>query len=254
MKTRLFLTSAVLALLALSLFADNYQSLPSTNAIVLNFDDRIQQEVRDLLREDFQFCLTPQMETVKLHHRDRNPTNRYRLANFEQPYWFAATSRLGPKFPTYGTLSNGTFTIDISYAFATNYQRHIESTAAYSNEIAAAYAFIESLSPTNLAVMSTNELQSLDLWKEVPPGQFPVSVGNEDSIAYCRKRRVYAPPRIGFFIWDCGPSNNPPYLWCHVPEVDKIGQRTIVSFDMMIFFQNRWWFSAWPLLEGEQQW
>jgi hypothetical protein len=252
MKTRLSFT--LLVCLAHSLFADNYQPLSSTNAIVLNFDSRIQQEAKRLMRDDFMYGLTLQMEVVKLHHRDRNPTNCYRLANFGQPYWFAATSRLGPKFPTYGTISNGTFTIDISYAFATNYQRHIESTSAFSNEIAAAYAFIESLTPTNLAVMSTYELQSLDLWKEVPPGRFPASVGDEASIAYCRKRRVYAPPRFAFFVWDCGPTNNPPYLWCHVPAVDKIGQRTIVTFDMMIYFQNKWWFSAWPFLEGEQQW
>ena len=251
MNMKRCMAMAVCVTLARYLYAGSFFPLPSTNAIVLNFNNGIQQEVRDLMRDDFQYDLTPQMEVVKLHHRDRNPTNCYRLANFEQPYWFAATSRLGPKFPTYGTLSNGTFTIDISYAFATNYQRHIESTAGYSNEIAAAYAFIESLSPTNLHMMSTNELLSMDLWKEVPPGQHP---SHDLDMSNRLKTRFFPPPRLGFFVWNCGPTNNPPYLWCHVPAVDQIGQRTIVSFDMMIFFQNRWWFSAWPLLEGEQQW
>ena len=243
---------AVCVALARYLYAGSFFPLPSTNAIVLNFDNEIPEAVRETIRLDFDRCLIPSVSEIELYHSDRDPTNRLSLAGLWQPFGcLAATSRLGPKFRIRGTISNDTFTIDVSYAFATNYQHHIETTAAYSNEIAAAYTFIESLSPTNLQTMSTTELLSMDLWKEVPPGQHP---SHDLDMSNRLKTRFFPPPRLGFFVWDCGPSNNPPYLWCHVPAVDNIGQRTIVSFDMMIFYQNRWWFSAWPLLEGEQQW
>lgn len=255
MDKRTTVTLIVFGLLASSLLASDFYPLTSTNAIVLHFDSRIPETARGTIREDFDRCLIPSVSEIELYHFDQDPTNRLSLAGLWHPYCFAATSRLGPSLPEDGTLANGTFTIEISYAFATNYQRHIESTAAYSNEIAEAYAFIESLSPTNLAAMSTNELLSLDLWKEVPPGQHrPPAEDLDDDLEYCRTRRVFAPPRVAFHVWECGPTNNPPYLWCDVPVNNTIDQRTIVSCNMMLYFQNRWWFSAWPFLEGEQQW
>ena len=252
MNIRARVASIIFGLLASCLLADDFYPLPSTNTIVLNFDSEIPQVVRGRIREDFYRCLIPSVSEINLYHFDHDPPNRLSLAGFWQPFsGFAATSRLGPDLPEYGILSNGVFTIDVSYTFATNYQRHIESTAAYSNEIAAAYAFIELLTPTNLQMMSTNELQSLDLWKNVPPGQFPASENIGKSVSFCRNRRVLAPPRVAFHVWECGPTNNPPYLWCTVPGFIGAGQ---TSANLMIYFQNRWWFSAWPFLNGEQQW
>jgi hypothetical protein len=147
---------AVCVALARYLYAGSFFPLPSTNAIVLNFDNEIPEAVRETIRLDFDRCLIPSVSEIELYHSDHDPTNRLSLAGFWHPYCFAATSRLGPRLPEYGVLSNCTFTIDVTYGFATNYQRHIESTSTYSNEITAAYAFIESLSPTNLAIMSTN--------------------------------------------------------------------------------------------------
>ncbi len=236
------------------LYADDFYPMPLTNAITLSFDSRVSEAIKGTIRADFQRCLSASATEIKLYHFEGEPTNRLSIAGLWQPYGcLAATSRLGPNFRTRGTISNDTFSIDISYAFATNYQHHIESTEAYSNEIAAAYAFIESLSPTNLQMMSTNELLSLDLWKEVPPGQCPTQ-GADSILRHYRRTRFFAPPRYAFFIWDCGPTNNPSYLWCHIPVVNIIGQRIIVSFDMMIYFQNRWWFSTWLFQQGEQQW
>lgn len=236
-------------------FAGDYIPLPSTNAIVLRFDGSIPAETENAIREDYQYCLSASVSDLELYHFDQDPTNTMSLSGCWQPYGCsAATSRLGPHLPEDGIFSNGIFTIDVPYAFATNYQRHVESTAAYSNEIAAAYTFIEALSPANLAVMPTNEMQSLNLWKDAQPGQLPSTVDLEYAVSYYRKSRVFPPPRAAFFVWDCGPTNSPPYLWCHVPAIDTIGSRTIVLFEMMVFFQNRWWLSSWPFLEREQQW
>lgn len=252
MKTSFCLPLAVLELFASWAHAGDFYPLPPTNAIVLNFASDIPQELELTIREDFQRCLSASASEIELYHFDHDPTNRMSLAGFWQPYsGFAATSPLGPDLPEDGILSNGIFTIDVTYFFATNYQRHLESTVSYSNEIAAAYAFIESLSPTNLASMSTNELQSLDLWKEVPPGQFPSDIDIGKSIAHCRNRRVFAPPRVAFHVWQCGPTNNHPYLWCTVPSIDTQGH---AYANMMIYFQSQWRFSAWPFLEGEQHW
>jgi hypothetical protein len=253
MKTKFCLSLTMLTLFASCAHADEYLPLPSTNAIVLNFEQGIPENTKEIFRDDFQRFLTLSITELELYHCDNEPTNLFRLSGFWQPYGdFAATSRLGPKLPRDGILSNGTFTIDVSYAVATNFQRHIDSTAAYSNEIAAAYTFIASLSQTNLNIMSTNELLSLDLWKEAPPGQNP-AVGRKlaKCIEYCRSRRVFAPPRFAFCIWECGPTNSPPYLWCFPPSLDE---RNSVSSEIMIYFQNRWWFTEWFLHPGEQQW
>ena len=216
------------------------------------YDSQVSDSLQVSISNDLVKCLAPYTNILEIFSSSDNPSNTCFWLEYFTPYGgFAAIEGLGPRFPEYGTYSNGLFTLDVSYVFATNYQHHLESTVAYSNEIAAAYAFIESLSPTNLATMSTNELQSLDLWKEVPPGQFPSDIDIGKSIAYCRNRRVFAPPRVAFHVWQCGPTNNPPYLWCTVPSIDTRGH---AYANMMIYFQSQWRFSAWPFLEGEQHW
>ena len=254
MNNRVSTVVFLFGIAGLCLYADDFHPMPSTNAIALSFDSRVSEAIRESIQVDFQRCLSASASEIELYHFDHDPTNRMSLAGFWQPYGcLAATSRLGSDLPEDGILSNGAFTIDVSYSFATNYQRHIETTAAYSNEIAAAYAFIEALSPTNLNIMSTNELLSLDLWKEVAPGGCPAQYA-DSIIRNRRKTRYYAPPRHAFFTWDCGPTNNASHLWCHIPVVNTIGQREVVSFDMMIYFQNRWWFSTWLFQQGVQQW
>ena len=253
MNMKRCLVITVCVSLARYLYAGSFFPLPSTNAIVLNFNNGIPEAVRETIRKDFDRCLLPSVSEIELYHSDRDPTNRLSIAGLWQSYGcLAATSRLGPDLPEDGILSNGTFTIDVSYAFATNYQRHIESTAAYSNEIAAAYTFIESLSPTNLAIMSTNELLSMELWKQTPPGQTPIPQKRwAIAVRNYRANVYFPPPRAAFHVWDCGPTNNPPYLWCMVPIIDF---QNDVSHRAMIFYQNRWYFSSWPFQQGEQQW
>lgn len=93
MNIRTFVAPIIFGLLASCLLADDFYPLPSTNAIVLNFDSGIPQVVRERIREDFDRCLLPFASEVELYHFDRDPTNRLSLAGFWQPFsGFAATS------------------------------------------------------------------------------------------------------------------------------------------------------------------
>lgn len=252
MKHPIIAHALIIVFVAQGSFANSFVPLPSANSIILNFDGRIASEVRDSINQDFQRSLAISTRELSLYHLDADPTNKFMLSGLWQPYSFAATNPLGPDLPERGVLSNDTFIIDVSYDFATNYQHLLDSTIAYSNEIAAAYAFIEALSPTNLSIMSTNELLSLDLWKDIHPGQHPQNAEKVDSIiSYCRARRVSTPPRFAFCVWECGPTNSPPYLWCFPPSYDE---RNNASSELMIYFQNRWWFTEWFLHPGKQQW
>ena len=243
----------VFGVIASCLQADDFYPLPSTNAVALNFDNGILEGTREVIREDFQRCLSASATEIKLYHFDHEPANKLSMAGLWQSYgWLAATSRLGPDLPEDGVMSNGTFIISVSYAFATNYQHHIDSTAVYSNEIAAAYAFIATLSPTNLLNMSTNQLFSMELWKQVPPGQTPIPQKQLASAVNIDRQTVYfPPPRVAFHVWDCGPTNNPPYLWCRAPIINHFNR---VDYRPMIYFQNQWWFTSWYYFPGEQQW
>ena len=122
---------AMFALLAQSLCADNYSPFPATNTIALHFDSGIPEAVQNIISADYLSCLTASRTKVKLHHEDCNPSDHYRLAYFWQPYEETSdiTNRLGFYLPHEGVYSNGVFTIDISYTFATNYQRQVDSTA-----------------------------------------------------------------------------------------------------------------------------
>ena len=256
MKTRLHpIWLATLPLMAATSIAtaDTFFPLSGPNAICLRFDTNISVNVQAAISNDFNKCLASYATSLELYSPLDDPLNNRYILDFFQPYGgFAAIEGIGPRFPEHGTYSNGIFTIGISLAFATNFQHHIDSTAEYSNEIAAAYAFIESLSPTNLAIMSTNELLSLDLWKEVPPGHHrPPAEDLDEDLEYYRSRRVFPPPRAAFHVWECGPTNNPPYLWCTVPRTNELGR---IFASMMIFYQSRWYFSSWPFQEGEQKW
>ena len=254
MKTGFCLALTTFALFAFCAHAGEFYPLPSTNAIVLNFAEEIPEFIQDSISRDYQSCIKASMTELKLHHRDNDPTNHLRLAYFWQPYEETSviTNRLGFYLPHEGTLSNGTIIIDISYSFATNFQHQIDSTAAYSNEIAAAYAFIASLSPTNLLNMSTNQLLSMELWKQVPPGQTPIPQKElAFAIKFNRQMLYFPPPRVAFHVWDCGPINNPPYLWCRIPIINHLNR---VDYRPMIYFQNQWWFTSWYYFPGEQQW
>ena len=254
MKVSFCLPLATFALFAPSAHTGTYYPLPSTNAIVLNFASEISESIKDSISRDYQSCIMASMAELKFHHRDNDPTNHLRLAYFWQPYEETSviTNRLGFYLPHEGVYSNGILTIDISYTFATNFQHQIDSTAAYSNEIAAAYAFIASLSPTNLQNMSTNQLLSMELWKQVPPGQTPIPQKRWEKAVRNYKQTIYfPPPRVAFHVWDCGPTNNPPYLWCRVPIIDAWNE---VSYRPMLYFQNQWWFTQWYCFPEEQQW
>ena len=259
MKITFSLPLTLFALFASCAQADDFYPPPPTNAIVLNFDSEIPEATKDSFRKDFWRCLTPATTELaatklKLYHFDGDSTNYFSLAHFWQPYEETSviTNKLGFYLPTEGVYSNGILTIDISYTFATNFQHQIDSTAAYSNEIAAAYAFIASLSPTNLQTMSANELLSMELWKQAPPGQTPIpqkqlaSAVNSD-----RQTTYFPPPRVAFHVWDCGPTNNPPYLWCRAPIINQWNR---VDYRAMIYFQNQWWFTQWYCFPEEQQW
>ena len=245
---------ATFALFAQSAQAGDFYPLPSTNAIVLNFASEIPEPIKDSISRDYQSCIMASMTELKFHHRDNDPTNHLRLAYFWQPYEETSviTNRLGFYLPHEGVYSNDIFSIDISYTFATNFQHQIDSTAAYSNEIAAAYAFIASLSPTNLQTMSANELLSMELWKQTPPGQTPIPQKElASAVNIDRQTTYFPPPRVAFHVWDCGPTNNPPYLWCKVPIIDAWND---VSDRAMLYFQNKWWFTQWYCFPDEQQW
>ena len=75
----------------LCLQAGDFYPPPPTNAIVLNFDNRIPEASRAYFREDFWRRMTPATTELaaaklKFHHRDGEPTNYFSLANFWQPY------------------------------------------------------------------------------------------------------------------------------------------------------------------------
>ena len=252
MKNPVIIHALIATFITQCSLANFFIPLPSTNSIVLDFDSRITADVRASINQDFHHSLALSSEQMRLYHFDADPTNNFMLSGLWQPYSYAATNPLGPYLPERGIFTNGIFTISVPYDFATNYQHLLESTAAYSNEIAAANDFIESLSASNLNAMSTNELFSLDLWKDIIPGQPPADAEVAASIiSYCRARNVFTPPRFAFCIWECGPTNAPPYLWCFPPSIDQLGK---IIPEIMIYYQGRWWFTEWFLHPGEQQW
>ena len=83
---------AVCVALARYLCAGSFFPLPSTNAIVLNFDNEIPEAVRETIRLDFDRCLIPSVSEIELYHSDHDPTNRLSIAGLWQPnmpqtYW-----------------------------------------------------------------------------------------------------------------------------------------------------------------------
>lgn len=224
-----------------------------TNSVVLNFDAAIPPEVRQSISNDFDRCFEPMRGNRRILCNADDPQNYYYWVKLWQPYsGFPFLCDQGPHFPEYGTLSNGTFTIDIDYSFASSHSQRLLDIKPYSNEMAQAYSFLESLSPTNLQAMAADELVGQYLWKEVPPGENPIP---EDELYFAvqsmRATLFFPPPLFAFHLSDVGPTNNPPYLWCEIPCRNFRGE---LSHNAMIYFQNRWWLSVWPFQEGEQQW
>ena len=223
-----------------------------TNSVVLKYDAAIPVEVQRAISNDFVCCLEPMSGNRRVFCNSDNPDDIYYWLKLWQPYGVSTFSNQGPCFPEYGTPSNDTFTIDIDYSFATNHAQRLLSLLPYSNEMAQAYTFLALLSPTNLLSRTEDELLGLYLWKETQPGQSPIPEDRRPIEAQkMRSSSFYQPPVFAFHVWDVGPTNNPPYLWCEVPELDSPGK---IGHNSMIYFQGKWWFSEWPYYPGEQQW
>ena len=246
------MTMAFVCFLEMNLLAGTMTTMIATNSIVLHCPEDIGQDEAEDIRSDFQRCLAPLGNTVRLASSSNYPTNSLGLIDLWQPYGLSCLNAQGPEFPDVGTLSNGIFTIHIDNAFASNHAHRVGVVRNYSNEIAEAYAFLESLAPSNLLAMTTDELLSNDLWKEVPPGQHSIPANELDSVILdSRSRKYFSPPLFAFHVWEQGPTNAPPYLWCEVPFCDSDNQ---ICTDSMIYFRDRWWFSEWYIHTGEQQW
>lgn len=227
--------------------------LIETNQVVLRFPEEASCEERAAIQSDFNLSIAPLGNPLRLLTSRHSPTNTFRLNELWQPYSeFPFLDDQGPHFPDKGVLSNGTFTIDVDFTFVSNHSQRLLDIKPYSNEMAQAYIFIESLSPTNLQSMTSDELVGQYLWKEVLPGGNPIPEAELPvEVQRMRSTRFFPPPLFAFHQWDTGPTNNPPYLWCEIPCIDFRGRP---SHGALIFFQNRWWLTAWPVQEGEQQW
>ncbi len=81
-----YMAMAVCVALARYMYAGSFFPLPSTNAIVLNFDNEIPEAVRETIRLDFDRCLLPSVSEIELYHSDRDPTNRMSIAGLWQSY------------------------------------------------------------------------------------------------------------------------------------------------------------------------
>ena len=243
----------VLCLTALNLSASPTTILIETNQVALRFPEEANYEERAAIQTDFNLSLAPLGSTLRLSTSRHFPTNTLRLNELWQPYsGFPILCDQGPRFPDKGILSNGTFTIDISHSFVSNHAQRLLAIRPYSNEMAQVYTFLESLSPTNLQTMTAEELVGQYLWKEVLPGGNPIPENELPfEVQSMRSTLYFPPPLFAFHLSDVGPTNAPPYLWCEIPCKDFRGR---LSHNALIFFQNRWWLSAWPFQEGEQQW
>lgn len=224
---------------------------PVTSTPLLRFETPIPQETRCAMQEDFEKCLSASGSRLQIYEYQDWVQGLFGLW---QPYGGCAyLNDLGPYFPRYGTLSNGVFTVSIPYSFATNYQGMIESVRGWSNEVASAFAFPGTHSRERMLSMQPADVVKLYLTKEAPSEEcgLPNESYIEKSARLIAAKRLLPPPLFAFHIWDGGPTNSPPYLWCEVPCIEGDG---LLTWHSLIYYNGQWWLTEWPLEEGDQQW
>ena len=220
---------------------------PTNGTIVLSFPSQASEEEQRLIQVDFTRCLDVSRPFLHLLEMDIVKTNDIYLAGLWVPNKYPVVV-----FPKDASRTNEIFTISLNEAFMSEYRQHVESLSSYTNEIAQMESFIQSLSPTNLATMTDDELLGgLILSKEWSPGTHGVPSflipSQKAAILSCT---YHMPPLSGFFTIDIGPSGQQTYLWALVPVVESDG----VVTQPAIYYNGRWWLSNWMWEKGGQQW
>ena len=236
-----------LLLLAPLTYCSEFQEFAATNEVSLVFEVPPPEPVAQVLRQDLLRCLVPSRPFLKTTPLENGEDGETLLVGL----WTPEPSLSGLTLPNSGQLTNGVFQLPISDSFLAQVCTAQTNLVSWSNEVAQADQFVQSLSSTNLAAMSSDAIFSLRLTKTCPPGQHDVpqsSVLGER--AFFESLTFYPPPRLSFSVRSEGPSGGGPYLWCQIPAV--AGQ-DVFTFSL-IFYANQWWFSDWYSERGSQKW
>lgn len=218
-----------------------------TNDVSLVFEESVSDAEIRALRQDLLRCLGPSRPHLTTAAMEDGEEGEILLLGF----WTPEPPLSGLAFPNVGQFTNGTFRIPVDASFLGQYREAQNLLSSWTNEIVQADLFVQSLSTTNLACMSDDEVLSLRLTKSCQPGghDVPVSAAHRERL-YFDSLTLYPPPRISFCLRPEGPSGGGPYLWCQIP----VGRGQDLFTFSMVFYRNRWWFSNWHSEPGIQQW
>ncbi len=232
---------------ALPACCSELQSFAETNEVALVFEATPSETEAQVLQQDLLRCLVPSRPFLKTTPLEDGEDGETLLVGL----WAPEPSLSGLTLPNSGQLTNGVFQIPISASFLAQVYAAQTNLVSWSNEVSQAALFVQSLSSTNLAAMSSDAIFSLRLTKDCQPGQHTIpqsSVLRER--AFFESLTFYPPPRLSFSVRSEGPSGGGPYLWCQIPAV--AGQ-DVFTFSL-IFYANQWWFSDWYSERGSQKW
>ena len=213
------------------------------------FEEAIPDGEAAALQSNLQRCLDASNHPLGIFGKVGQNSGKFLLDGFFSPCY----NFVGYPFPKSGFYTNGTFTFSLNGGFLADYRQCAQETAAYSNEIAQADAFVQTLTATNFATMTTNDVLGLYLYKDALPGLHAVQerfiglvYSNTVSRTYC------LPPRMGFRMLGYGPEGQDQYLWGLVPAKEpQTGDTLGVP---IVYYNGKWWLSVWFLVPGEQTW
>ena len=146
---------------ALPACCSELQSFAETNEVSLVFEVTPPEAEAQTLQQDLLRCLAPSrpfLQTTSLENGEDGETLLVGL-------WAPEPSLSGLTLPNSGQLTNGVFQIPISSSFLAQVCAAQTNLVSWSNEVAQADRFVQALSPTNLAAMSSDSIFSLRLTK-----------------------------------------------------------------------------------------
>ena len=222
---------------------------PSNAIVTVAVPDGATSEERAQILDDFEKCLLPSRPFLRIVHDETHSDPSAYIAGL----WVPREDYTGVSFERFAIRTNDVFTVEVRDTFLADFREHLSQIAPYTNEISQITPFLQSLSPTNIAVMTgADMLDSFFLTKNSRPGNHAASESMMASVASAMRSHHYSsPPLMSFCLLPFGPSGQDTYLWCILPQVNSYGT---VASQPAIYYNGRWWLSNWFWEKGEQQW
>lgn len=216
----------------------------ATNTIHIAFEDTsLSDDIQRIIAEDMQRNALQAQRTARLEVYPGTGGTEGRIARF-----FHVEGSYDCGTPTDVSIRGTNIVLTLDKWYTDCYVTNAAFFATHSNEIAQAYAMCDFWATNSFQTASTSNANDFVLSKEFAPGEMTDAFWNSYKKGLAGD--IFPPSLLVFYMDTSGPSGEDKYLWGSIP---CFYEYSIIPIPI-VYYNNKWWISAWQYEEGQQTW